>query len=523
MLKEYLIKELPNLQEEDSVGIISNYLTEQSLNSEFNLIPIPSDSFFEILKKNEIKTIFLESLIYETDHPWFDKSYKDLTIFLDMLGINIVIVTYGNTILDEYLEKYFIINIDNKHKNIKLEEQKLLSPPFVNETIYNPINNESSLDIVYFKFGKIVHNKYQQKLHKSYNPKYEEWDTPEITRIFLKDLLTQIKKSKVLYLYYSDEVDITFLSYIEIIATLNNTIVIIDPDFKEHFNYGLHLDSHKLAYIYISSFMNNKLQLDQYIIPKTRKAFLDNTRLLKYKKNNNSQLNNINISVITCTKRKGYLNSLIDRINSQRHVNLEIVLLTHGFTLNEQEKNKLIIRSKFNLKILEKDESTRFGLCLNECVMNSNYEYITKMDDDDYYYPNYLIDSWIALKYSEAKMVGKTAFFYYLEKENFTAQKRSRSTFRYVNLLKGNTLFLETPTMKEYMFSDLSRHVDSDLINRIRKDERDVYGFHPYDMCVYRAEDKSSHTYKASDGNFIVDSKILFYGEPNETIITEDS
>src|SRR5699024_2625638 len=119
MLKEYLIKELPNLQEEDSVGIISNYLTEQSLNSEFNLIPIPSDSFFEILKKNEIKTIFLESLIYETDHPWFDKSYKDLTIFLDMLGINIVIVTYGNTILDEYLEKYFIITIDNKHKNIK--------------------------------------------------------------------------------------------------------------------------------------------------------------------------------------------------------------------------------------------------------------------------------------------------------------------------------------------------------------------------------------------------------------------
>lgn len=519
MIKSAISKYGYILTEEDNIGVIMNHFSKQLFTKEFNLESLPSDNFLEVIEKNNINIVFIEPIIYETDHPWYSKNFKALIKFLELLNVKVICVKNYNDIVPEEFDTMFSITIKDNIEVIEREANGIVIPLLANEQIFNPIENDKKLDIIYFKFGKIDHYQENLKLHRLFNPRFEEMDTPEINKIFLEKLIKKIKSSKIIYIYYSKDIDLTFVRYIELIAILQNTLVFLDPLYKEEFKYAIKLDSAKTAMQYISSYINNKIFLDKAIIPKTREAFLNNTFLHSSKVREESD-KSIDISVISSTMRKDNIFDLISRINNQNQVNVELILLTHGFTLTEKEKLTIIDKTNFKIKFLEKDQSTSFGMCLNECVLHAEYDYVTKMDDDDFYYDNYLIDSWIALKYSNASLVGKTAFFYYLENENITAQKRIRSSYRYVKLLKGNTLFSTRETMKKYMFSDLSRHVDSDLIERILNDEGLIYGFHPYDMCVFRGGDSSSHTYKASDGNFLLDSKILFYGSPNDTIIT---
>lgn len=519
MIKTAMKKYGYSFTENDSIGVIMNHFSEQLFTKEFNLETLPSDNFLEVIEKNKIDIVFIEPIIYETDHPWYSKNFKALIKFLELLNVKVVCVKNYRDIVPEEFNSIFSITIKDDIKVIKEESNEILIPLLANELTFNPIENEAKLDVLYFKFGKIDHYQDNLKLHRLFNPRYEELDTPEITKTFLIKLIKEIKNSKIIYIYYSKDIDITFVRYLELIAVLQNTLVFIDPLYEEEFKYAIKLDSTKTAMQYMSSYINNKIFLDKAIIPKTREAFLDNTFINSTKTNEESD-KSINISVISSTMRKDNIFELISRINNQKQVNVELILLTHGFILTSDEKQAIEDKSNFKIKFLEKDQSTSFGMCLNECVLHAEYDYVTKMDDDDFYYENYLIDSWIALEYSNASLVGKTAFFYYLENENITAQKRIRSSYRYAKLLKGNTLFSTRETMKKYMFSDLSRHVDSDLIERILNNEELIYGFHPYDMCVFRGGDRSSHTYKASDGNFLLDSKILFYGSPNDTITT---
>src|SRR5699024_5321643 len=148
------------------------------------------------------------------------------------------------------------------------------------------------------------------------------------------------------------------------------------------------LDSTKTAMQYMSSYINNKIFLDKAIIPKTREAFLDNTFINATKTNQESN-KSINISVISSTMRKDNIFELISRINNQKQVNVELILLTHGFILTSDEKQAIVDKSNFKIKFLEKDQSTSFGMCLNECILHAEYDYVTKMDDDDFYYENY--------------------------------------------------------------------------------------------------------------------------------------
>ena len=51
------------------------------------------------------------------------------------------------------------------------------------------------------------------------------------------------------------------------------------------------------------------------------------------------------------------------------------------------------------------------GECLNRCVEASTGAVLTRMDGEDYYAPNYLVDLLHALTYSGADVVGKQSHY----------------------------------------------------------------------------------------------------------------
>src|SRR5699024_12609818 len=88
--------------------------------------------------------------------------------------------------------------------------------------------------------------------------------------------------------------------------------------------------------------------VDKYIIPRTREVLLYHTGISNssIEQRLNSSLDygsdfSADISVITSTKRKGNLKHLIKELNMQNNVNLQIVLLTNGYKLNQEEIESL--------------------------------------------------------------------------------------------------------------------------------------------------------------------------------------
>src|SRR5699024_9775136 len=143
---------------------------------------------------------------------------------------------------------------------------------------------------------------------------------------------------------------------------------------------------------YIEFLYNNPLYLERITIKNNRNAFLNNslinTNSTKKFLNEKSNDQKIKISVITSTIRRKYIDNYIKQLNSQNGVKLEVILLTHKFEFSDLEVEELKKKANFNLIILKGDKSESLGECLNKCLRYVSNDYVTKMDDDDYYTAN---------------------------------------------------------------------------------------------------------------------------------------
>src|SRR4029453_16390776 len=115
-------------------------------------------------------------------------------------------------------------------------------------------------------------------------------------------------------------------------------------------------------------------------------------------------------SALVPTIRPHQLEHVFATVGSQVGVDLELVLLTHGFEITSERAASLA--EKYGVErypVLTEPPETTLGECLNLCVAAASGDVLTKMDDDDYYGPNYLADMLHALDYSKADVVGKHA------------------------------------------------------------------------------------------------------------------
>src|SRR5699024_731848 len=142
------------------------------------------------------------------------------------------------------------------------------------------------------------------------------------------------------------------------------------------------------------------------------------------------------------------------------------------------------------------DSEESLGNCLNLAIDSSNYDVITKIDDDDYYLSYYLYDQWLAMQYSEADVVGKSDGYYYFEEDDLTARRNINRYFKYDHFVMGATIMAKGKLMRRFKFSDLPKAVDSDFLRRINEKGKKIYIGHPFEMCVFRAANNEGHTWK---------------------------
>lgn len=491
----------------EKVGLIGNYFTLQVINNYFEIIEVPYKDYSIVVETENLSKVIIDTNIYEEDHPWKDYNLFDIKQFLEAYNVEVFFIDFTDTNSGEVLD----ICIDYSIKSPIVENEILYLPFILDEKNFNPYYAKNEKDILLFSDN-------QNDLPSSLSPflknkKVTRAKPDVISRKVIKTLVHVLKRTSLLFIIH-DNMNENLLKVIEIIATLQNTLVLIQSNNTQVFKYALLTDSMETTTNYIRFIFGNEDYSNKIKVKNSRDAFLKYTTL--------SQENaKPEIGVLVVSMREERLSALFKSIGDQKHVSLHIVLLTHGFKLSDEKIAELKQLGNYKLTVVNQNLSVSLGECLNKCLEFVQSDYVIKMDDDDYYFPNFIIDLYIAQKYSNAEVVGKYGFYFYLKHTDLVGKRRTEKQFVEVSEVKGNSIFCKTSVLKKYKFSDMKRHEDSDLFGRIRSDKGSIYCIHPFDMCVFRDSNKNNHSYQVEDVNFLRDAKTLYFGAPNETISSE--
>ncbi|WML24839.1 glycosyltransferase [Neobacillus sp. OS1-33] len=115
------------------------------------------------------------------------------------------------------------------------------------------------------------------------------------------------------------------------------------------------------------------------------------------------------ISIIACTNRKDFVPNLIENFKRQTLVEKELIIIVNSSVMEVDVAEH---------KILRCPDEVSLGACLNQGVSVAHYDFVTKMDDDDYYGPDYLKEVYGTLVQTDADVVGKSSFYIYFKKNH---------------------------------------------------------------------------------------------------------
>lgn len=509
-----LEKLLQNIKDEN-VGIITNYFSKQFLNRVYNIFEVPKDNFINYIKMNNLSTLFIDNEIYESDHIWYKREINGLLAHAKLKNIKIIIIRNTEKKLQNTYLDYSYIEIQTTNRSMS-EDNKVSIPVLIDEKKYNPSHSVKTIDVLYIKRGKLLRTINIQEYHANIKPIKEEIVFEALSRKVLFNILDKIKKAKCVYVYDIDEWDKVLLQFIEVFSVSQNTVILGESE-KYLSDYSI-INNDVVTVNNILLFNDDEHYRDRTLIPIQRKALYENSFSLRDSLICN-KLSYPEISVITSTNRKYNLDDYIKRMNAQKNVNLQVILVTHGFSLSEIEKESIYQNSEnMKVEIYEADSDLPLGYCLNLAIEKIDYDYVAKVDDDDYYFENYLFDSWLAAKYSDADLVGKYSTYTYFKSRELVIRKHLNTHRKYHNFVMGATFFAKSSLMKKYQFSYLATGEDSDFLRRINEDNVKIYTDHPYNFCIFRSGDVDNHTWKISDLEYMRNAQIIHINEPSKII-----
>jgi hypothetical protein len=130
------------------------------------------------------------------------------------------------------------------------------------------------------------------------------------------------------------------------------------------------------------------------------------------------------VSVLAATHRPYLVDRVAAVVGAQRHVDAELVLVTHGFALRRREIRRVRHLAGIPVTVREADADALLGDVLNLAVEAAGGQIVTKLDDDDHYGRHHLEDLVHSLAWSGATLVGAVDEFTHLAAPDLTLRHR---------------------------------------------------------------------------------------------------
>ncbi|WP_057092465.1 glycosyltransferase [Comamonas thiooxydans] len=209
------------------------------------------------------------------------------------------------------------------------------------------------------------------------------------------------------------------------------------------------------------------------------------------------------ISIITCTKRPNMIDRIVENMTIQNHANCELILVLQDFSDAQRDElvNKLKSKSS-NIKrievIVNNNKEITLGERFNCAAEYAEGEFLAKMDDDDFYFKNYLSDMIIPFSFGDYAMVGKREIYMYLSGSNKLVKRYPEIKHKEVDFVAGPTFVIRKSIFDQIKFESRNTGEDSSFIKNLRTAGHKIYAADPFNFIQFRSS-PSNHTWAATD------------------------
>lgn len=268
---------------------------------------------------------------------------------------------------------------------------------------------------------------------------------------------------------------------------------------------------------YLDLFLNNEELRDRLAVLGIREVFTNHTfkKRLKYlveKVGISCKKDDIpGVSIITSTNRHRYMDHIFNNYERQNYSKKELIIILNN---DSMPLDKWMEKAKDyeNVKVFQIEEKYNLGKCLNHAIQNATFEYIAKMDDDDYYGPEYCGDILNAFMYSEADVIGKQSNYVYFEQSNILAIKAPNRENRFTKFVTGSSIFFKKKVFEKVKFSTEQKSgSDTIFLDECSKSGFKIYSTDRFNHVGIKHSSMEDHTWKISDEDLLKSCTIICY------------
>lgn len=201
------------------------------------------------------------------------------------------------------------------------------------------------------------------------------------------------------------------------------------------------------------------------------------------------------ISVIISTNKLMYKQQIIDNYTKQTMKNKELILILNNEELSEEDFKEYQEKDP-SIHVYTLDSAIMLGTCLNYAVMRAHYDYIARIDDDDYYGANYLQEIYDALVSKKGDIVGKVRNYVYFMDEKILFSLKEPVCDMVAESLPGGTISFHKDVFKKLQFSDIIWGEDNFFCRTAAKMGLKVYATSKNDFIYIRYNNMYKHTWR---------------------------
>ncbi|WRS29041.1 glycosyltransferase [Actinomycetaceae bacterium MB13-C1-2] len=223
------------------------------------------------------------------------------------------------------------------------------------------------------------------------------------------------------------------------------------------------------------------------------------------------------VSAMIATNRPNQLEHVLGQMAVQADINLEVLVLCHGFELSVERKTEL--EEQFGpVRWIEANSDLKLGELYNILARAASGEVVAKIDDDDFYGPHYLSEQLAALDYSNADVVGKAAHHVYLERIGATVLRFPEGEHKYRPFVSGPTIVAKRQAVLAHPFPDVGRGEDTGFLKAIIDGGGTIFSSSRFEFMQVRGA-RAEHTWDIADANVLSTGQVVAYGRALDHVI----
>ena len=196
------------------------------------------------------------------------------------------------------------------------------------------------------------------------------------------------------------------------------------------------------------------------------------------------------VTVVCVTNRPSNLEELVANYQRQRYPHRKLLVITNSDEFDEETVASRLetVPDCARIHIAERHS---LGHCLNIALDTCTSRFMAKVDDDDWYGPDYLGDMLIAHRFAGAAVVGKHSYYAYVEETDQTVLRFPGREFEYTSFVAGGTLVVDVPRVSGIRFTDRTIGEDSGFLATCQRAGLDVYAADRFNYLQVRGRENT--------------------------------